>query len=351
MAADRDHYAEELDNLRAVLDRCVGTGQLDRAVHVAAWAGPVWFHTTQGAEGLDWLDRAAAIDASLPLDDRLAWRTAAAWCHFATAEADTGPIDEALGLAPAGHPAVPPLLCTRGWAQNFGDLVEAARVWDRLRAESAGGDPAWAAAADSFEGYGKLLHLELEAAVDRLRSGIAKDGAIHAGHPHYMLAVALHLLGRLDEAVAAADEGDRVTGASTAYFIDLARLFARVVEGVTSAELDLAHRQLRALVARTTVQYRHLPSAWGIALQGAAAAASAAGDHEVAVTLLAGARTHRLHVRYEPSLAAGRAYGRRSREALPPDRFEAARRAGQALPVPELVGLAARVAGSGGADG
>lgn len=75
----------DLDNLRAALEWCKASGRTELAVRLAAWAGPIWFHAATGAEGLRWVRLGPTIDRQLSLDERLAWRTTAAWCHAASA--------------------------------------------------------------------------------------------------------------------------------------------------------------------------------------------------------------------------------------------------------------------------
>jgi hypothetical protein len=82
----------------------------------------LWFLACRFEEAFRWLRLPPAVDEGLPLDARLAWRTAATWIAIPAWDIPRLlAVDDHLQMAPAGHPARGSLLFLKAWGRVFGD--------------------------------------------------------------------------------------------------------------------------------------------------------------------------------------------------------------------------------------
>jgi predicted ATPase/DNA-binding SARP family transcriptional activator len=338
--------ALELDNLRRSLQWSLAQHRIELVVRLASMAGPIWFLTTRVAEGMDWLRRGQTIDATLPLDDRIAWRTAMSWCGIAAFDRSALDFAEAgIALAPPGHPARPAMLCAKGWTLIHIDPGRARPVLHQVCSAANRNGSIWMANCDFLEGISWLLELDLERAGRHFQAALSVPDGMDPTYPALFLATVLHLQGH-HRAVSLLVQTIRQPANQPRFFVDIAVPFVHVLEAIGSADLAASRRALAVLILTTRDHYPHMQSAWGVAFQAAGVLASSTGDHATAVRLFAGTRHHQLHRRIEAAVAAGRIYLLRSRDALDETTANRARLEGERSTVDELTSLAEHLCGT-----
>jgi hypothetical protein len=336
-----------LPNVRAALEWCQARREHTALAELVSSYGVVWFLTTRGAEALEWLRFAEARDTELGLDAQIAWRTAAGWCHVVMMDgaAAISVANDALDLAPAGHPAEAPLRCLRGWMLSWSDADGARRDFDQARSAPLDSEM-WQTNADYLEGCMELRSGHFEDALELFGSASQSDTCIHPVYPLLGRVVCLHFLERPQAALEGLDHARRRAGDGSWYFLDLAVPFVDALLAAGTSDADEVGKHLRDLITRTHERYPHLMNAWGFAVQAAIVAASLAGEAQTAASLYEGARKHGLHRRWEGANIAGWIYGKRATAGLHAELESIARRRGASMSLSELTDLAERVAGS-----
>jgi predicted ATPase/class 3 adenylate cyclase len=337
-----DDIDVELDNLRTALEWCAASGRRDAAAVLAAAYGPMWFVTIRGDEGLAWLVLPAELDEQLPLDDRLAWRTAATWAAIAVWDVEQmRQLEDHLRLVPPGHPALCPLLFVKAWIRT--DRAEHRRLVADVR-NVAGDDPVWTANCDLIEGLTRLLDGQIAEAIAMLTHSV--EMSKHTGVAAYgmNLAVALHVAGCHDDVTTIVAELQLHRRSPSAYWGDLVTGLILVIEAVGRRDLASARGALADLMTTTARRYPHVASAYGFGVQAATTVAYLAERPEDALMLLAGSRRHRLDVRYEGAAALGNLYDARCRDMVTEAAATDATRRGERMSIDAVVALANRIA-------
>jgi predicted ATPase len=334
----------ELDNLRTALEWCAASGRRDAATVLAAAYGPMWFSTIRGNEGLGWMELPPGVDETLPLDARLAWRTAATWAAFAAFDVERMlAVDDHLRLVPDGHPALCPLLFAKAWTNTFTDRAEARRLLAEVRV-AGGHDAWWTVNCDHLEALTWLMDGHIDEAIGLFAHAVELAERSGAPNAQMSMAIAYHLAGRHEDVTTIVAELELDKAPRDGYWGDLTAGLIVVIEAVGRADLASARRALAELLATTARRYPHVETAAGFGVQAAAMVAYLAGRPEDSLILLAGSRHHRLHLRFEGAFALGRVYLRRCRDAVSDDAAREATNLGESKSIDALLALAARVA-------
>jgi len=334
----------ELDNLRTALVWCAASGRRDAAAVLAAAYGPMWFVTVRGTEGLAWLVLTSEDDETLPLDARLAWRTAATWAAAAAFDFERMlAVEDHLRLVPDGHPALCPLLFAKAWTHTFTDRAEARRLLAEVRV-AAGDDAWWTANCDHLEALTWLMDGHLGTAIELLAHVVELADRFGVPNALTSMAIAFHLAERNDDVTSVVAQLKLDNAPQGGYWGDLTTGLIVVIEAVGREDLASACRALSQLLATTSRRYPHVETAAGFGVQAAAIVAYLAGQLEHSLTLLAGSRRHRLHLRFEGAYALGRVYLRRCRDEVAEDAAGEATRIGESMSIDALLALATRIA-------
>jgi predicted ATPase/class 3 adenylate cyclase len=339
-----DDVAVELDNLRTALDWCAASGRRGAAAGLAAAYGPMWFSTVRGGEGLAWMVLASEVDETLPLDARLAWRTASTWAAFAAFDVERQrAVHDHLRLVPDGHPAFCPLLFVKAWTKTSTDRPEARRLLAGVRA-AAGHDASWTANCDHLEALTWLIDGHIDEAIALLGHAVELNERSGVSQARMYMALALHLAGRHDDVTSVVAELHLDKAPRGGYWGDLTAGVIAVIEAVGRSDLLAARGALAELLTTTARRYPHVETAAGFGVQAAAIVAWLAGRPDESLTLLAGSRRHRLHLRFEGTNALGRVYLGRCRAAVTTLIASEATKRGEAMSIDALVALATRIA-------
>ncbi|MGY1773998.1 ATP-binding protein [Blastococcus sp. SYSU D00813] len=323
LGADQAAWLDVLDrehgNLAAALARLVDAGRPDAAAQLGADTWLYWALRGNAVEGLRWLERAAAAEATLDAAARADLHLALAGLRYAggdipgtarDADAAVAATAEALAGAPAtdvGDRRVQALVLSAMAAVFAGELDRAAARLDELAA--APGDR-WTAA------YSPLVRAQLHFRAEDLPASAAalaeaEREARDLGAP-FTIAVVLNMQASVHLATGDTDAA-----------------LARLTEAA-----DLA-----AAVATTWTLAYTLPSL--------AVCAAQRGRHELAAELFsagsATAEAASVAVSFPPDLAAAAGWLPVVREALGEESFAAAWRRGRAVRPADVPALAARI--------
>jgi predicted ATPase/class 3 adenylate cyclase len=329
-----------IDNVRGVLEWCVACGRPDDARMLVASSLSLWFMIGRAVEAGRWLDQASGPDG--PDEIRLAAIVARSW--MAISEID---IPKILGIrtlratVPDDHPAARSLQFLIAWTA----IDRGVTTFDRMMGPARVGideDGHWLRMCQLLRGITLMVERRHGEAIDELIRVAAAGGA----DAHYVtpnLAAAEHLAGRHHDVTALRRDLEEVTFPVTS-FSDLTLDIVAIADHIGRHEVPLARRHLRSLLDDVERNYTHVPLVAGFGVELAGVIAAVGGQPEVAVTLLAGSRYHRLHLRFEGARALGDHYLDVAAAGLAAEAVATAWALGEQMTVGELVALSHRVA-------
>jgi len=289
---------EEIENIRAVLDRCHAQGDVRSGFILASELWRFWMARSWHSEGRRWLglvlDGVSLDDPLLPLLRRLAVPFGAAVLAFQQADIATAAqlMGRVLALARANEERsyVAGALMQLGHiALRSAEIEQArARYTESLALRRAIGDR-WGEGV-SLQGLGSVLLISgaVAEALPLLRQALAIQRELR---DWWQLATTLHWLGRAltedgdyDNAVRYLQEGLTLGNATGAHIAASNCLLVLASHAIRRGELALARAQLAEVLDRTVVNGFWLEV--NLCLQGFALLATVAGDHARALRLL-----------------------------------------------------------------
>jgi predicted ATPase len=334
-----DEGVLDSDSLRGLLAWSVRHNPPRAAAVVAADLRP-WFTPAHAAEAMDYLQLDDRAEWAMTLDERLAIRVARTWLAVALLDLqEMTALHEHVQLTPTGHPAYRALRFVQAWLAVTRDRRALPALVADVRAASRT-DPIWTLQATLLEGMAALLDRQHANAISAFRSALDADDNTDSPYPQLFLALAYHAAGEHDRMSLLAQTID--IHHRDAFLADLIAEYVLVLEAIGRGDREAMRTALQSVFHLAEHSYPHVHSAIGMPIQASAAVAHANGQHADCITLVAGTRRRRLHVRFEGAAAISALYRDRSRQQLSQSRHQQAATLGAELSLNELVALAKR---------